>query len=167
MQNFKKKNIKDLSDDNIEEDSTITIQKNNQNVDSFTLNQDSNKSINISVPTKTSDLQNDNSFITNTVNNLANYYLKTQTYTQAEVDALIAAIVTLDIQVVATLPTHDISTTTIYLVPSTDPQAQNIKDEYSYVNNAWEQIGSTAVDLTDYINTSDAITAQELAAMWG
>jgi len=43
---------------------TITIQKNNTNVDSFTLNQSSNKTINITVPTKTSDLTNDSGYIT-------------------------------------------------------------------------------------------------------
>lgn len=47
-------------------DSTITIQKNSTTVDSFTLNQSSNKTIDISVPTKTSDLQNDSGFTTNT-----------------------------------------------------------------------------------------------------
>ena len=46
--------------------STITIQKNSTTVDSFTLNQSSNKTIDISVPTKTSDLQNDSGFTTNT-----------------------------------------------------------------------------------------------------
>ena len=43
---------------------TITIQKNGTNVDSFTLNQSANKSINITVPTATSDLNNDSGFIT-------------------------------------------------------------------------------------------------------
>jgi hypothetical protein len=42
----------------------ITVQKNGSTVDSFTVNQSSNKTINISVPTKTSDLTNDSSFIT-------------------------------------------------------------------------------------------------------
>ena len=44
--------------------STITIQKNSTTVDSFTLNQSSNKSINITVPTKTSDITNDSGFLT-------------------------------------------------------------------------------------------------------
>ena len=43
---------------------TITIQKNGADVDSFTLNQTTDKTINISVPTKTSDLQNDSGFLT-------------------------------------------------------------------------------------------------------
>ena len=45
-------------------DGTITIQKNSTTVDSFTTNQNSNKTINIAVPTKTSDLTNDSGFIT-------------------------------------------------------------------------------------------------------
>lgn len=43
---------------------TITIQKNSTTVDTFTLNQSSNKSINITVPTKTSDITNDSGFLT-------------------------------------------------------------------------------------------------------
>lgn len=42
------------------------------------------------VPTKTSQLQNDSNFIGVNSNNLTYYYTKTQTYTKAEVDALIA-----------------------------------------------------------------------------
>lgn len=46
-----------------------------------------------SVPTKTSDLTNDSGFITSSVNNLANYYKKSETYTQGEVNSLLSAIV--------------------------------------------------------------------------
>jgi len=114
------------------------------------------------IPNSTSDLTNDSGFITNTVNNLLNYYLKSETYTQAEVNALISAIVTLDIQAVSTLPTEDISRTTIYLVPSTDPQSQNIKDEYINLDgtsSGWELIGSTEIDLTGYVTDTELTTA--------
>lgn len=104
----------------------------------------------IVIPTKVSDLQNDTGFITSTVNNLTNYYLKTETYTKAEVDALIEAVSTLTIEVVQVLPTHDISTTTIYLVPKATAGTQDVYDEYIYVNNDWEHIGSTEVDLSNY-----------------
>lgn len=113
-------------------------------------------------PSKTSELNNDSGFITNTVNNLANYYLKSETYTQAEVDALIAAIVTIDIQVVASLPISDISTTTIYLVPTSNPELQNIYDEYintDGTSGGWELIGTTAIDLSNYVTTTDLATA--------
>ncbi len=45
------------------------------------------------LPTKTSDLTNDSGFITSSVNNLTNYYTKSQTYTQGEVNSLLNAIV--------------------------------------------------------------------------
>lgn len=45
------------------------------------------------LPTKTSDLTNDSGFITNSVNNLANYYKKSETYSQSEVNSLLSAIV--------------------------------------------------------------------------
>ena len=50
---------------------TVTIQKNSTNVGSFTLNQSGNATVNISVPTKVSDLSNDSGFITGiTANNV-------------------------------------------------------------------------------------------------
>ena len=107
------------------------------------------------LPTKTSDLENDIGYITNAVNDLANYYLKSETYTQAEVNSLIGAITTMDIRVVQELPTEDISTTTIYLVPSTSAGTSNAYDEYIYVNQNWEMIGTTAVDLSDYYTKSE------------
>ena len=109
-------------------------------------------------PTKLSDLTNDEGFITSTVNNLTNYYKKSETYTQAEVNALIGAIVTLNILVVQTLPTQDISTTTIYLVPKQTPETQDIYDEYIYVNNAWEHIGTTQIDLSNYYTKTQVNT---------
>lgn len=54
-------------------------------------------------------------------------------------------------QVVDVLPTENISTSTIYLVPATIPCAENVYDEYIYVNGNWEHIGSTTVDLSDYV----------------
>jgi hypothetical protein len=101
------------------------------------------------IPTKVSDLTNDTGFITNTVNNLTNYYTKTSTYTKSEVDNLISTVSSLNIEVVQTLPTTDISTSTIYLVPKT-PSTNDNYDEYIYVNNNWEHIGSTEIDLSNY-----------------
>ena len=62
-----------------------------------------------------------------------------------------------DVQVVQELPaTGDAHT--LYFVPSADPQTQNIYDEYLYTNNEWEQVGSTAVDLSDYYNKTQVDT---------
>lgn len=109
-----------------------------------------------------SDITNWNSKIDNTVNDLINYYKKSETYTQAEVNSLIGAISTIDIQVVQTLPTHDISTSTIYLTPKNPAQPDNYYDEYIYVSNAWEKIGDTEIDLSNYqtkITTTNKLDA--------
>lgn len=45
-------------------DATLTIQRNGVNIDTFTANASQNKSINVVVPTKTSDLTNDSNFAT-------------------------------------------------------------------------------------------------------
>lgn len=107
------------------------------------------------VPTNVSAFNNDVGYITNSVDNLLNYYKKSETFTKQEVNDLISAITTMDLQVVQTLPTEDISTTTIYLVPKNPAETNNAYDEYIYVSNAWEFIGSTEVDLTDYVKNTD------------
>lgn len=125
----------------------------------------------LNIPTKLSDLVNDEGFINNTVSNLANYYLKsetyarTETYTQSEVQALIADAVSkvsgkLNILVVDALPTSDISTTTFYLVPKETTQEKNLYDEYINTDgteSGWEFIGgvSTSIDLSDYYKKSE------------
>lgn len=95
-------------------------------------------------------------YITNTVNDLVNYYKKTETFTKQEVNNLISAITTMDIQVVQTLPVQDISTTTIYLVPKTTAEQNDSYDEYIYVSNNWEHIGSTDIDLSGYQTKIDS-----------
>lgn len=94
-------------------------------------------------------------FITRAVDDLVNYYLKSETYTKAEVNALIAGIKQFTYRVVDSLPTASADTMYIvYFVPSADPQAQNVKDEYITVEDngtySWELIGSTKIDLGDY-----------------
>lgn len=62
------------------------------------------------------------------------------------------------IEVVNTLPVSDISETTIYLVPASDPEQGNYYEEYIYVNNAWELVGTTAVDLSGYYTSAQVDT---------
>ena len=101
-------------------------------------------------------------FITKSVNDLTNYYLKSETFTKAEVNQLIAAVQQFTYQSVAELPTASAETMNkIYLVPSTNPQQQNVKDEFITVSvtdqgtttYSWEQIGTTTVDLSGYSTT--------------
>ena len=116
-----------------------------------------NKADKSSVPTKLSQLNNDTGFITNAVDNLTNYYLKSETYTKTEVNDLIGQIKTISIQVVDTLPTTGESNI-IYLVPK-EGSKDDIYNEYIWVNNAWELIGSTQIDLTGYA-TEDWVNTQ-------
>ena len=101
------------------------------------------------IPAKTSDLTNDSGFITKAVSDLANYYLKSETLTKAEINALVSAIPKFSIQVVSALPTSNISTTTVYLVAE-DGADGNLYTEYIYANGKWEILGSQRVDLTGY-----------------
>ena len=103
-----------------------------------------------------SEIPDVSNFITNTVDNLVNYYKKSETFTKQEVNDIISAITTMDIQVVQTLPTEDISTTTIYFVPKTTAGTNDVYDEYIYVSNAWEHIGSTDIDLSGYQTKIDS-----------
>lgn len=54
-------------------------------------------------------------------------------YTKAEIDALVEGLSTMHFEVVDTLPVTDISTSTIYLVPSTSSKTRNAKDEFIYI----------------------------------
>lgn len=110
----------------------------------------------------TSDLANNSGFITITVNNLINYYLKSETYSKSEVDSIAAAIKNSRFEVVAELPTTDIQTNVIYLVPKTTAETSDIKDEYINLDGTsagWEKIGDTNIDLSGYVTTQDLNTA--------
>lgn len=109
-------------------------------------------------PTKLSELTNDVNFITNSVNNLTNYYTKTNTYTKTEVNELVSAITTMNVAVVSALPTTGMKATTIYLVPKATSQTSNAYDEYLYVNSKWEKIGDTTIDLSNYAKKSELAT---------
>jgi len=108
-------------------------------------------------------------FITNTVDDLVYYYTKSETYTKAETNALVATIEKFTYEVVDTLPTASAETMNkVYLVPSSDPKAGDVKDEY--IDNGeeiepgedryvWELIGNTYVDLSGYVTTEALNTA--------
>lgn len=70
---------------------------------------------------------------------------------------ILSEIDVLHIEVVQTLPTEDIDTKTIYLVPKQGSQNDSY-DEYMYINNQWEHLGSTDVDLSNYYNKTETDT---------
>ena len=108
------------------------------------------------IPTKVSDLNNDSGFITKAVSDLTNYYTKPQTYTREEINQKIAAIKTASFEVVDTLPASG-EENIIYLVPKVGGEVPDTHDEYIWVDSAWELIGSTQIDLSNYLQkTGDA-----------
>lgn len=110
---------------------------------------DAQKTVNVIVPTLTSDLTNDSDFQTG------------QDVTDA-IDAALADITGVSFEVVQTLPATG-EAGVIYLL-SNSGSAGNSYDEYVYVNNGWEKIGATDVDLSGYWATSDltAITTAQI-----
>lgn len=102
------------------------------------------------------------SVVTKAVNDLANYYTKSDVYTKTEVNNIAQA----RFQVVAELPSSDIQTNVIYLVPKSSAQTDNDYDEYIYALKStnpetygWEKIGDTEIDLSGYVTTDALNTA--------
>ena len=77
------------------------------------------------------------------------------------VDSAIASVTSIEFRVVQTLPQEG-ENGVIYLVPN-GGSGTNVKDEYVWIPNAggtggsWEKIGSTDVDLSGYVQTSDLV----------
>lgn len=87
----------------------------------------------------------------NQLTNGAGYQNATQV--QSAINSALDGFTGVDYQVVSNLP----STGTkgiIYLV-SNGGANPNVYDEYIYINNTFEKIGTTAVDLTDYVTNED------------
>ena len=74
-------------------------------------------------------------------------------YNKDEVNDIIGGLMTLSYDVVETLPTTDIDTHTIYLVP--DAQTPNVYEEYLYINDQWASLGTTDVDLSNYYTKTE------------
>lgn len=78
----------------------------------------------------------------NVIDDLTNYY------TKSEVDNLVGQLTSLE--VVTVLPATG-SPNVIYLVPKADAETDNIYDEYIYINNDWELIGSTEMSVIAHL----------------
>lgn len=132
---------------------TIFADKSDIKIDDIKVNGTSqtptNKSIDITVPTKTSDLTNDSNF-------------QNATEVQTAIDAAVADITSFEFEVVTVLPATG-QKGVIYLVENSGT-APNIYDEYIWVPTTtqgdqghFEKIGTTAVDLTGYWNDTNLI----------
>lgn len=137
-----------------------------QNSIDYTSNQITNKP---TIPTTTNELTNNSGFITNAVNNLTNYYKKTETYTQTEIDSLIANIKTITAEIVTSLPTASSTTyfntsKKIYLVLANNDSDDFYNEYITILKDSkyfWEKIGDTKIDLTDYVKNTDYATTSK------
>lgn len=109
----------------------------------------SSKTVNISVPTNNNQLTNG-----------AGY--QTSSQVQSAINSAISGITGISFEIVQSLPSTG-AAGVIYLL-SNSGSGQNIYDEYIYVNNKFEKIGTTDVDLSGYVQSSDlvAITNAEI-----
>lgn len=119
-------------------------------------------------PTKLSEFTNDSGFITKAVTDLTNYYKKSETYTQAEVNALLSQMTSISFEIVTTLPTTG-ANGVFYLVAHSHATS-DAYDEYVWIESQskFEKIGNTDVDLSNYWNKTDLIecTEDEIVALF-
>ena len=100
----------------------------------------------ISVPTKTSDLNNDSGFITKEVNDLTNYYKKTETYNKIEIDGKLASIYRYKgtVATYSDLPSTGLTIGDVYNV-------EEDGSNYAWNGTIWDKLGGD-VDLSNYYN---------------
>ncbi len=112
----------------------------------------SNKEVDITVPTKYSELVNDKDLVSAT-----------------QVKTLISEARHMKKEIVSTKPSTG-EENVIYLV-GPKGSGNNIYEEWLYINGQWEKIGdtNTKVDLSGYLKTSDikAITTEEINQVMG
>lgn len=89
-------------------------------------------------------------FITNSVNDLVNYYLKSEVYTKEEVASLIGAIQQFHYEIAAsTSAVSDPQSNVLYLIGPSGAGSDKY-EEYVY-SNGWVKIGDTSIDLSGYV----------------
>lgn len=156
---------------NAEQNVIITVKKNGQ-----ALTPDAARAVDISVPTKVSELTNDSGYLTEHIDisgkadratTLAGYGI-TNAYTKPETDLAISTAVAnaghLKRTIVDNLPSaSSADVNTIYMVLAKD-SGDNKYIEWMVINGEWEKTGDTDVDLSGYLKISDmvAITNAEI-----
>lgn len=82
--------------------------------------------------------ESDNNYVSKT-------HLTDSYYNKTTIDEMIRNISTIEFKIANGLPTENISTSTIYLVPY-----ENEYEEYIYINNKWEMLGTTKINIDEY-----------------
>ena len=98
------------------------------------------KSVDITIPTRISQLSNDATF-------------QSKTEIQKLINDAVGKITGIDFQIVDSLPATGVKGT-IYLL-SNGGKNSNVYDEYIYVGSSWEKIGTTDIDLSNYYSSEN------------
>lgn len=130
----------------------------------------SSKAVDITVPTKVSQLTNDSGFQNATQVNatITGKGYQTQAQVQPLINSAVGNVTSIKYQKVDSLPAAG-ENGVIYLI-SHSHGTQDIYDEYIWISDTktFEKIGNTDIDLSAYVKRSElvAITTDELNAMW-
>ena len=118
------------------------------------LTPDTEKRINVTVPTLVSALTNDSGY-------------QTSTQVQTAITNALASIAGIKFEVVTELPSSGVNGT-IYLIAHSHSDARDTYDEYAWIGDKYEKIGNTDVDLSGYIRKDeiDSITTSEIDSMF-
>ena len=158
--------------------SMITIQKNGTNVESFTLNQNTNKTINITVPTQTSELTNNSGFLTTETDPTVNNAMITIQKNGTEVDHFTANQSSdKNINILVPTKTSDLTNDNGFITSytETDPTVNNatitiqkngaLVDEFTANQSSNKTINITVPTQTSELtNNSGFITAADVPA---
>lgn len=131
----------------------------------------SSKAVDISVPTKVSQLTNDSGFqnATQVNSTITGKGYQTQSQVQSLINSTVGNIASIRYEKVTSLPATG-SNGVIYLVAHSHG-TQDIYDEYIWLSETktYEKIGNTDIDLSAYVKKSEltVITINDLNIMWG
>ena len=131
---------------------------NTVSVNGTALTPDSNKKVNITVPT-TATIKTQ----------IEAYKYQTSEQVQTAITSALSGVTSIDLQVVTSLPATG-KKGVIYLVAHTHTDTGDIYDEFVWVESekSYEKIGNTDVDLSAYVKSVDItdISETDLATMW-
>lgn len=131
----------------------------------------SSKAVDVTVPTKTSQLTNDSGYqsATSVESIITAKGYQTQSQVQSLINSAVGNITSIRYEKVTSLPATG-SNGVIYLVAHSHG-TQDIYDEYIWLSETktFEKIGNTDIDLSAYVKKSEliAITTSDLNTMWG
>ena len=111
------------------------------------------KGVDITVPTKVSQITNDSGY-------------QTAAQVTSAISTAVADITSFEYELVDSLPEAGVKGT-IYLIPVTGGSGQNIKEEYIWIGDKYEMLGTTEMDLSGYWSKAEfeAATTADIDAI--